>query len=107
MITSKHASLAVLCAAGFGAALALADTPPAVKLQVPHNMDKVQAAQLYHRIQIAAREVCASMENRDLTLKRQYDSCVATAVAKAVAQVRSQELTAIHLAMTGSENPRL
>jgi UrcA family protein len=107
--TSKHAaSLAVLCVAGFGAALALADDPPpTVKLQIPHNMDKVHAAQLYRQIQRAAQQVCEPLDGKELERKRLYNSCVARAVADAVAQVRSPQLTTIHLAVTGAENPRL
>jgi len=118
MSTSKHAaSLAVLCAAtvtlglaaGLGARVALADeAPPTVKLSIPHNMDAVHAAQLYRQIQSAAREVCAPMDSKELDMKRQYNACVARAVSNAVAQVRSKQLSAIHLAATSAtRNPQL
>ena len=117
--STKHAaSLAVLCAATVtaglavgvaGTAVALADEPPpSVKLSVPHNMDAVHAAQLYRQIQTAAREVCAPLDSKELDMKRQYNICVAHAVSNAVAQVRSKQLSAIHLAATSATgNPQL
>lgn len=115
MSTSKHAaSLAVLCAAALpvftlGAAIAQADEPPpSVKLSIPHNMDAVHAAQLYKQIQSAARQVCASLDSKDLDMKHQYNQCVARSVANAVAQVRSKQLNAIHLAaQSATGNPVL
>lgn len=110
MNTSKHAaSLAVLCATVLGAAAAFADeTPQSVTLSIPHNMDAVHAAHLYKQIQGAARQVCERLDSRDLALKHQYNLCVANAVANAVTQVRSKQLTAIHLAaMSAGHTPAL
>jgi UrcA family protein len=106
MSTPKHAaSLAILCA-GLGAAVALADEPATVTLPVPHSLDKAHAAQLYQRIRTAAEQVCEPVDGKDIPAQRHYRSCVADAIANAVAQVNASELTAIHLADAGGE-PRL
>jgi UrcA family protein len=108
MNTSKHAaSLAVVCAAGLVAAVAMADEPaPSVTLHVPQPLDKVHAAELYKRIQLAAQQVCEPLDGRELARLQAYKACVTDAVARAVAQVDSSELNAVHLAQA-SGNPRL
>jgi UrcA family protein len=102
MSHSKQAvSLAVICAASLGTAVALADS---AKVQyVPSDLTtKARAVKLYRQIESAARDVCEQLDGRELVRHEHYTRCVDDAIARAVEQVHSSELTAIHL----SERPR-
>ena len=48
---------------------------------------------LYHRIQIAAREVCEPRMERDLAAAAVEHACIDTAIDKAVRQVNAVQLT--------------
>jgi UrcA family protein len=100
-IQKPAASLAVLCVASIAASVALAEEIPSVKLEVSRPVDPAHATQVYQRIHGAAQEVCAQLESRELMAHDQYQRCVDKAVADAVGQMRSAEVTKIHL----SEHP--
>ncbi len=54
------------------------------------------AAQLYDRLQAAAREVCRGVRGRDAGSAKQYRACYDKALADAVADVNQQTLTSLH-----------
>lgn len=54
------------------------------------------ADEVYARLQRAARSVCGPLENKDLTMRRLTRECYHGALAKAVAEVDSVRLTALH-----------
>jgi UrcA family protein len=51
---------------------------------------------LYARIRNAAENVCSSLEGRDLSEKKLWQSCFDKAVANAVVQVDKSRVTALH-----------
>jgi UrcA family protein len=97
-IKTPAASIAVLCVASITASVALAAEAPSVKVEVTRPLDPAHAAQLYQRIQSAARQVCEPLDSPDLELRIQYRRCVDEAIARAVSDVRWAEVTKIHLA---------
>jgi UrcA family protein len=61
------------------------------------NLDSEPGAKvLYARIRIAARNVCSSLESRELTEKKHWQGCFDKAVASAVGQVNNIRVTALH-----------
>ncbi|HTV95811.1 MAG TPA: UrcA family protein [Steroidobacteraceae bacterium] len=56
---------------------------------------------LYQRLQAAAQEVCAALEDRDLARHMKYEACVHHAISAAVAKVDRPALTAYYEARTG------
>src|SRR5690606_11427610 len=54
------------------------------------------AAKLYARLRRVASSVCGPVDIRDLSLKRQQRECEEQAVADAVEQVNSAQLTNVH-----------
>ena len=53
-------------------------------------------AVLYQRIRVAAREVCPSLSERDLTLLAASRSCVVDAIDQAVSDIHSPTLSRYH-----------
>jgi UrcA family protein len=105
--SARRAAKLVMVAGGLTGTVAFADDSISVKLQVHAPTDAQQAAQVYRVIRNAARQVCAPLESRELGRLRYYMNCVNQATSMAVAQVHSEQLTALHLAQHGSGNPRL
>jgi UrcA family protein len=103
LITPARAVL--LCAACLTTTAALADSAaeaPSVKLEISQaELHGPGVQKLYQRIQSAAREACAQLDSRELTAHLAYRHCVDDAVARAVADVHSKELTEVHLAAHG------
>jgi UrcA family protein len=54
------------------------------------------AAALYHRIQVAAGKICSGERAADLRYSATVHACWKEAVAKAVQQVKSAPLSALH-----------
>ena len=81
------------------------DTPPS-KIVKFGDLD-IQTAEgakvLYHRIQVAAREVCAPMVS-DAIMREATPGCLATAIDNAVKKVNAPYLTALRF---GNGNVRL
>jgi hypothetical protein len=100
MNISKHATFAAICTAA--ASLALADEAPSVKLMIPDPVDAAHAGLVYQQILSAARHVCQPLESKELARTPAYEHCVDQAVAQAVAQVRSNALTEVHMSQVGA-----
>lgn len=54
------------------------------------------ADEVYARLQRAARNVCGTLVNKDLNIRRLTRECYDSALARAVAEVDSARLTALH-----------
>ena len=54
-------------------------------------------ATLYHRLRVAAQEVCAPFEGRELSKRARFQACYSEALDKAVAKVNRETLTAFHV----------
>ena len=96
-----HRNLALLCTACLGTTVALAADPIAQSVKLRYradDLDKQHVAQLYARIETAARVVCAPRDSRELWRHRMFQICVNDAIDRAVQQIHSADLTAIHLA---------
>jgi UrcA family protein len=115
-MTANRATL--LCAACLTTTAALANPTPAsatlespksVKLEISQADLKGPGVQkLYQRIQGAARDVCIELDSADLARHHIYLGCVQDAVARAVADINSKELTNVHLsAHAGVRSPTL
>jgi UrcA family protein len=107
----KYLALTILAAAQcISGQLAYADSTAKSPqyVAVPYadlNLTRVEGATaLYTRLRWAAREVCASLESRELERAQLYKACVADAVATAVAKVDQPLLTAYHRAQLGHGN---
>lgn len=60
------------------------------------NLDSRKDVQaLYGRLRFAAQEVCSAYEARELARRRVWQTCIASALASAVAQVNNPKLTAL------------
>ena len=108
-IIAKHCALlaTVTLATGLtvdpaSAASAYDDEPKNVVVRYSDlNLSQPQDASiLYNRIQRAAREACENDEAPSLARLQQFHRCVDQAVANAVAQVSSRQLTEIHEAQS-------
>jgi UrcA family protein len=107
----KYFALTILAAAQcMSGQLAYADSTSkaAQYVAVPYadlNLTRVEGATaLYTRLRWAARQVCAPLESRELERAQLYKSCVADALASAVAKVDQPLLTAYHRAKLGQGN---
>jgi UrcA family protein len=92
------AALAVALTANLACA-APGDFGPRTALVHYSDLDLSQpkdARRLYGRIKAAAREVCDNAPYKDLSSLRQYEMCVAHAVANAVQFVNATEVTRVH-----------
>ena len=71
----------------------------AVKYSVADVATSTGAADLYSKLQTAAAKVCSDTVDSYIVLDRQftYADCMATALDKAVADVGSPMLTAVHM----------
>ena len=100
--------IAVLCAAAFTAAGAIAaprsDTDAVSSMNVKYleaDLARPDGPQfLYRRIQGAARLVCHEPDLRDLSAQTKFQHCFERAVDAAVAKVNVTALTAYHRSKT-------
>jgi UrcA family protein len=60
---------------------------------------------LYGRLRSAAREVCTSLEGRDLNAKALWRNCYENAVAGAVKKIDLPAMTALYAKSTGHATP--
>jgi len=61
------------------------------------NLESAEGASvLYARLRRAAREVCSSLDGRELTLRSAWETCVNDALNSAVTQVNKPTVTALH-----------
>jgi UrcA family protein len=95
------AYLAVFAASGATVALAAAPTDEAPSVRVRYddlNLSSVAGTNaLYQRIVKAARDVCPdAYSSRDMDTRVASERCQAAAIAKAVRDVNSPQLAAIH-----------
>jgi UrcA family protein len=107
-IKTQSISAASILAAGFIALSGAATVVPAQAAEpgqsytqiVPYgelNLDSEQGAKvLYTRIRGAARNVCFSLDGRNLIEKKLWQGCLDEAVASAVVQVNKARVTALH-----------
>ena len=54
------------------------------------------AKQLYVRLRMASRRVCANFEGRELRERYAWKNCVNESLARAVAEVNVERVTALH-----------
>jgi UrcA family protein len=105
-LTTCHRTLAFT---GAFAALAVATTsfaaphsndPPTVTIRYDDlNLSTSAGANaLYHRISVAARQVCPDVYSRDLGSVAAGERCQATAIAKAVHELNNPQLALIYAA---------
>ncbi len=102
---AKGCALTTLALASLLTAQAALATPPQdeVKTVAVHYRDldlsrQKDAKRLYWRIKSAARTACDNDPESDLARLATYKRCMREAIAKAVAQVKSPQLTGIYLA---------
>ncbi len=102
---AKGCALTTLALASLLTAQAALATPPQdeVKTVAVHYRDldlsqPQDAKRLYWRIKSAARIACDNDPESDLIRLAEYKRCMREAVANAVAQVKSPQLTGIHQA---------
>jgi UrcA family protein len=74
------------------------DEAPSVRVRYDDlNLSTAQGTNaLYRRIVRAARDVCPDPYSRDLDVRAASDRCQAAAIAKAVRDVNSPQLAAVH-----------
>jgi UrcA family protein len=74
------------------------DSPPSVSVRYDDlDLSSTAGANvLYHRISVAARQVCPDLYSRDLEVVAVADRCYASAVSKAVAEVNNPHLAMVH-----------
>ncbi len=103
-LTQFRRSLAV---AGAFAALTVATTsfaaapsvdPPTVSVRFNDlNLSTTAGVNtLYHRISVAARQVCPDVYSRDLAVVAAGDRCYANAVSQAVRQLKNPQMAVVH-----------
>jgi UrcA family protein len=103
-LTTFRRSLAL---AGAFAALTVAATssaapksadPPSVTVRFGDlNLETAAGASvLYHRIRVAARQVCPDSYTRDLGMLAASERCQANAIARAVGELNNPQLAAVH-----------
>lgn len=66
------------------------------------NLDKsADAVRLYERLGNAAKAVCASYSNRDITSRRMRRACEREALSNAVEELQNPAVTALHSSEDG------
>ena len=96
------AALAATTLAGQASAAPVAAQAPAVHVRY-NDLDLATeqgSRALYRRIQVAARQVCPVSDIRDLAAMSQALKCQAAAVNRAVDDVHSPQLAALHANLT-------
>jgi UrcA family protein len=85
------------------ATLATAGNLPDVKVAYSKQelASPALAAGLYARVTSAVKQSCAQLDGAGLARKRSYNYCISTLLAKAVRDVQSPTLAAVHEARTG------
>jgi UrcA family protein len=104
-MTTTILGMTIGCAATLGCSAALA-SPASAGIDQPAtyvvrfadlDLSRIDgAATVYTRIRSAARQVCTSLEGRDLGLLVKYRACVDKAIADAVASVNRPLLSQYH-----------
>ena len=99
----------MIVALGLGSRLTHAAPPQDVHFIDVHFADldltrRDGAAVLYHRLEAAAKTVCASLDSRDLASQMRLKGCVETAIGSAVAKVDRPALTAYYRAQFKDRN---
>lgn len=93
-------SVCAVIATGFAAGVGAADDGTVRKVTVRYGdldlSSRQGAAALYHRIGIAAEEVCGPFEGRDLARTFRYRACKQRAIADAVSRVNRPELFSVY-----------
>ena len=96
--------LGVVAVLGSASVVAAADRESNPSMTVHYeglNLSSTQgAAQLYARLQGAARQVCASFEGRELSRHAKWTACYNEALSRAVAQINQANVTALHARAT-------
>jgi UrcA family protein len=107
VIKTQSRSLASLCVAALAALACITGSQGAHAQSAEPLTETVsfkdldltseQGAQiLYVRLQRAARQVCAPLENLELSRRRTWQSCVDDALGSAVTQVNNPLVAALH-----------
>ena len=60
--------------------------------------------ELYNRIRLASKAVCAQLSGRELVDVELYNACFANAMSHAVADVKQPALTALYMEKTGNSH---
>jgi UrcA family protein len=106
----KYLAVTILAAAQcMSGQLAYADSSKSAQyVAVPYadlNLAHIEGATaLYTRLRAAARQVCATLESRELERTRLFNACVADALARAVAKVDQPLLSAYYRAEVGARS---
>jgi len=104
------ATLAALAVATDALFVQRAQLPPPQRLTVNYtdlDMNSADgAAVLYHRIRVAANQVCGVYDTRDLTQAALRRSCTERAVAQAVASVNNPRLSDQYLNLINATGQR-
>jgi UrcA family protein len=112
IVTMRRAALGVVLLSSGLAAVALANSDRGTassQVQVEYSdldLSKPEAAEiLYRRITTAARRACEEPTVGRLNHMTRYRECYQSAVAKAVANVNANTLTALHREKTQRSSP--
>lgn len=96
----------LLACACLATTVALADEPASITVKYTKaDLQGPRVVKLYNRIHTAARDLCMHLDSWQLAAHRRYEQCLDQAVTRAVAQIHSKALTAIHLARNGGTVP--
>ena len=100
LLSSGVVALVTAVAPSFALADPAAGGAPQISVQYDDLSLTTQAGvkRLYSRIKSAARQVCPAADSRDLRRRLQSIECQQAAIARAVSQVDSTMLAAIHAA---------
>jgi len=94
------ASFIIFAGAALGGSAQAAEAPQYDKTIVAYgdlNLESQQGTKvLYARLRNGAEDVCSSIDGRNLFLKRLWQTCFDQAVAAAVTQVNSSNLSTLH-----------
>lgn len=110
MNTLKHTFLTIALGLTAMTAAAHDSTEPhtvTVNFAALNTSSTAGAQELYQRLRAAARQVCASADGAPLSAKRQYRSCVDTALANAVMSVNLPLVTSAYHASTKDRTIRV
>lgn len=105
MRRSKSCALALLAA--LAALPALAQSSEDKQLTVQYgdlHLDRPEGVlALYHRIELAAENVCGDVEGQGLAARAQWRACRDDALDAGVASMRNPALAKLHLESTGRD----
>jgi UrcA family protein len=87
----------VIAAGAAGAAGTDSDAPSViVKYSETSLASNGGVNELYHRITVAAKQVCPAASIRDLVAQQQVAQCREQAIARAISQIGNPQLAALH-----------